>query len=833
MFTGETRITRLTMQGFKSFRKKVSIPFYQGLMVITGPNGSGKTNILDAICFALGRTSIKSLRAEKLHELIYHGSKVYPPADTASVTIWLDNSAKIFPFEEEEISITRKVNKNGMSLFKLNGKTTTRERILEVLSAARIHPDGFNIIMQGDVNEIIEMTPEERRFIIDDISGISQYNEKKEKAKANLEKVEQKLKEVEIVISERMQRLVELENDRNIALKYKDLQKRLEILKASLAKQKYLALLEDFKKADTEAMDVETQIREIEDEIKRVEKDLELAESRREEIANKIFVRSRGSSLRQEIEELKNRIVRNEARIDSNIREMERIDQMINKLEFLKQERKGFSKAVEAILSLDRRGVHGVISQLIQVPKEYEIAVEVAGSGKLQNIVVEDTLIASECINYLKREKIGRATFLPLNKIKPRKLTPEQKILLKKPGVIGLITDLISYDKKYASAIDHIFGDTIIVENLGVARDIGIGSIRMVTLDGDLIEPTGAMVGGYYEKKEIFGVDKEIGEYMQAKRDLAEEINFLRVEIEQIAKKIEELKKMEEKEDKEIALLEEERVRLEEDIEELKNKRKELYEQRILLQNKINKTKIRAAKLEAELENYRLEAERYGDVELVDEKPEILEMRIQDTIRELNSLGLVNLKAIEEYEAFKVEFDELKNKYDTINKEKQSILEMIERIEEKRRQVFYETLAAVNENFQKVFKEIVGGEASLELEDPLNIESGLIIKANPSGKAISNIDSMSGGEKSVTALVFLFAVQMYKPAPFYVLDEIDAFLDKVNTKKVVDMVKKLSQNDQFILISHNDYTVKQADKVYGVAMENGESKILGLEMPNE
>jgi len=830
---GETRITRLTMQGFKSFRKKVSIPFFQGLMVITGPNGSGKTNILDAICFALGRTSIKSLRAGKLHELIYHGSKTYPPADSASVTIWLDNSAKIFPFEEEEISITRKVSKNGMSLFKLNGKTTTREKILEVLSAARIHPDGFNIIMQGDVNEIIEMTPEERRFIIDDISGISQYNEKKEKAKANLEKVEQKLKEVEIIISERMQRLVELENDRNIALRYKHLQKNLETLKASLAKKRYLALLEDFKKADSEAMDVETEIIEIEDEIKKVEKDLELAESRREEIANKIFVRSKGSSLRQEIEELRNRIVRNEARIDSNIREMERIEQMINKLEFLRQERRGFSKAVEAVLSLSRKGVHGVISQLIQVPKEYEIAVEVAGSGKLQNIVVEDTLIASECISYLKREKIGRATFLPLNKIKPRRLTPEQKALLKRPGVIGLITDLISYDRKYASAIEHIFGDTIIVENLGVARDIGIGSVRMVTLDGDLIEPTGAMIGGYYEKKETFGIDKEISEYLQAKRELAEEINFLRVEIEQIEKKIEELKKIEEKEDKEMALLEEERTRLEEDIEELKNKRKELYEQRIVLQNKINKTKIKAAKLETELENYKLEAEKYGDVELIDEKPEILEMRIQDTIRELNSLGLVNMKAIEEYEAFKVEFDELKNKYDTITKEKQSILEMIEKIEEKRKQVFYETLSGINENFQKVFREIVGGEASLELEDPLNIESGLIIKANPSGKAIQNIDAMSGGEKSITALAFLFAVQMYKPAPFYVLDEIDAFLDKVNTKKIIDMLKKLSQKDQFILITHNDYTIKQADKVYGVAMENGESKILGLEMPSD
>ncbi|MFH8080461.1 MAG: AAA family ATPase [Candidatus Aenigmatarchaeota archaeon] len=829
----ETKINRISMQGFKSFRKKISIPFFEGLTVITGPNGSGKTNILDAICFAIGRTSVKSLRAEKLHDLIYHGNKIYPPADFASVTIWFDNKNKVFPFEEDEIAITRKISKNGMSIFKLNGKTTTRENILEVLSAARIHPDGFNIIMQGDVNEIIEMSPEERRFIIDDIAGISHYNEKKEKAKANLEKVEQKLKEVEIVISERMQRLLELENDRNIALKYKDLQKKLEVLKASLAKQKYLYLLEDFKKADQEATDIEVKIRDIEDEIKKVEKDLELAESRKEEISNKIFIRSKGSSLRVEIDDLRNRIYRNQAKIDANVREMERISQMIQKLEVLKYERKDLEKSVQAILELNRKGVHGVVSQLISVPPEYEIAVEVAGGGRLQNIVVEDTLIATECISYLKREKIGRATFLPLNKIKPKKLTPEQKLLLKKPGVIGCVMDVINYDRKFAPAIEHIFGDTIIVENLGVARDIGIGNVRMVTLDGDLVEPTGAMIGGFYKKKEIFGVDKEIGEYLQAKKDLEEEVNFLQVEIQQMERKVEELKKIEEKEDKEIALLEEERKNIEEDIEELKEKRKQLYEQRIILQNKINKAKIKAAKLEAEIDNYKIEAERYGNIEFIDEKPEILEMRIQDTIRELNSLGLVNLKAIEEYESFKVEFDELKSKYDVINKERQAILEMIEKIEEKRKEVFYTTLEAINENFQKLFKEIVGGDASLELEDPLNIESGLIIKANPTGKAIVNIDAMSGGEKSVTALTFLLAVQMYKPAPFYVLDEIDAFLDKINTKKIIDMIKKQSKDHQFILISHNDYTIKQADKVYGVVMENGESKILGLEMPNE
>ena len=119
----------------------------------------------------------------------------------------------------------------------------------------------------------------------------------------------------------------------------------------------------------------------------------------------------------------------------------------------------------------------------------------------------------------------------------------------------------------------------------------------------------------------------------------------------------------------------------------------------------------------------------------------------------------------------------------------------------------------------------------MQLEDPLDIQSGLIIQANPGGKNLLNIDAMSGGEKTLTALAFLFAIQRYKPAPFYILDEVDAALDKVNTKKVADLIKKMSKKEQFLVITHNDYTIKQGDRVYGVSMENGESKILGLELP--
>jgi hypothetical protein len=150
-------------------------------------------NVLDAIAFVLGRTSAKSLRADKLHELIFSGTG--SAAQYASVVLYLDNSAKIFPFEESEISITRKVNRRGVSIYKLNGKTTTREKIVDALAAARIYSDGHNIVLQGDITDVIEMMPEERRTIVDEISGIADYNDKKEKATKDLEAVDAKLKE--------------------------------------------------------------------------------------------------------------------------------------------------------------------------------------------------------------------------------------------------------------------------------------------------------------------------------------------------------------------------------------------------------------------------------------------------------------------------------------------------------------------------------------------------------------------------------------------------------------------------------------------------------------
>jgi chromosome segregation protein len=827
-----TKINRISLQGFKSFKKRISVPLFQGFNVFCGPNGVGKSNILDAVTFVLGGASTKTLRAGRLNELIYHGNGKVTPSDYASVTLWLDNSNKIFPFEEEEIAVKRKINKKGVSAFKINGRTTTREKILELLSAAQLHPEGYNIIMQGDVSQVIEMNPQERRGIIDEISGIAQYNEKKEKAQGNLQVVGEKLKEVEIILTERLERLQELETDRNTALKYKELRDKLQRLEASLSYKRYQMEKTKYDKAEEEIKTIEVDIQKLEEEIKFVDKSVELKSKKLEGIKETIFVRSRGTGIREEIEEVKNKILRNRDKIESYEREIKRLDDMITKLGSIEQRKPIlFQKGVKAVLSLKRNDVHGTISDLIKIPKDYATAIEVAGGYKLQNVIVENTVTATDCINFLKNGKIGRATFLPLNKIKPRILSKEQKSLLKKPGVIGLLSDLINFDKKYSPAVNYIFGDTLVVENLGVARKIGIGNVRMVTLDGDLVEKSGAMIGGYYQKREEIVGGIEIDEYENNKKELQEEINFLRVEIGQLNQKLEELRGSEETESKEVLDLEKEKESLEEELIQLKSRRTASIDNRMSLQDKINRLKISGARKEAELNNLKLEAEKYKDVELIDEKTTVLEFDIQHTTATLNSLGLVNMKAIEEYDAFKGEFDELKNKYDKIRDEKKAIEEMIEKIESKKKEVFYECLRSIDKNFREVFKEMANGEASLELENPLDIESGLLIQANPAGKKMLNIDAMSGGEKALTALTFLFSVQKYKPAPFYILDEIDASLDKVNTKRVVEMIKKLSGKEQFIVITHNDYTIKQGDRVYGISMENGESNILGLELP--
>jgi chromosome segregation protein len=247
-------------------------------------------------------------------------------------------------------------------------------------------------------------------------------------------------------------------------------------------------------------------------------------------------------------------------------------------------------------------------------------------------------------------------------------------------------------------------------------------------------------------------------------------------------------------------------------------------------QEEINRIRIKKARLEAELDNLKLEFENYKKSETYKFSPAVLENKIRETMGAINSLGALNMKALEEYGQQKAIYDELKEKVDKLTDERNKILEIMAEIEGKRKEVFMKTLEGIREQFKIVFHDLMGGEADIRLIGGL--DSGLLIEASSIGRKLMNIDLMSGGEKTLTALAFLFAIQRFRPAPFYVLDEIDAALDKPNTKKTVELIKKYSVNSQFIVISHNEATMQSADCVYGVSMNDGESQIIGIKMPS-
>ncbi|MDI6806763.1 MAG: LAGLIDADG family homing endonuclease, partial [Candidatus Aenigmarchaeota archaeon] len=661
------------------------------------------SNIIDAVCFVLGRTSAKSLRADRLYELIFHGSESKQPAQYASVTLYLDNSKKVFPLEDGEVSIQRKVNQKGICIYKINGRTTTREKVLEFLSMVRIHPDGYNIVLQGDVTQVIEMSPIERRIIIDEICGIAEYNEKKGKALKDLEAVDAKLKEAEIIINERYEIFRKLENDRNTALRYQNLQRELQLLKASLAFKTFSRLQENLRGIEEEAKRRDEENEKLREEIESTQIEIENCQEKNKEIIDELMKVSKRIDLERELSKLQAELLIKKDRIGFRKNEIERIDDLIKRLEVFE----AIPRAVKSILNLKLSGVYGRVSDLIEIPEEYRVAIEVAGRGHLNDIITADENVASKCIDYLKKECIGIATFLPLNKIRRREFRDTQ--LLDRKGIVGVASELIKFDKKYENAIKFIFGDTLVVENLDVAKKIGIGKVRMVTLDGDLVERSGVMSGGYLTKKPK--VLEQIERYLKLKEGIKKEIDILAKEVVDLEEKIKQHATSEER--RSVVELEKVRIDVENRLKELNGRRNFAYEKRMKVQSELNKLNIQRAKLEAELESAKIDVEQYGQVEYIDEKISVLKERIQTAFNELNSLGPVNFKAIEEYEKFRGEFEGYRSKYEKILEEKKAVLDMIDKIEEKRREVFYACLNEVKKYFSEVFMEIAKGEATL------------------------------------------------------------------------------------------------------------------------
>jgi chromosome segregation protein len=825
------RIDKIEMQGFKSFAKKTQLILPSSFSIVCGPNGSGKSNVLDSVCFVLGRKSAKSLRAGRMAEMIFSGTPKTRASDFAKVTLTFNNEDKTFPIEDDKLVVSRKVNKKGISIYQMNGKTVTREKILEVLRKANVHPDGHNIILQGDVTEIIEMSARGRREIIDEVAGIAEFDEKRNKAKNEIFKVDDRLKSSTIILEEREKNLIKLKVEADAAKKYDKLALELDEYRASLANKKLkdaenaMTILSE--KIDTKQEDTEkftTLLTEIDKELSDKQKKLR-------DLGESLIDRSKDISLIKEVEKIRSKINSSRSKIETHEITINRLNDIIKRLGEIKPDSSA-SHAVKTILNMNKNGVYGSVETLGKVNPKYQTAIEVCAGGHMYDIISDTKETAISCVNYLKEKRIGRATFLPLDKIAERDPSRLKKYL-GMPGVIGVASDLVRFDNKYWHAFTFVFGGTLVVDRIETAKNIGIGKTRYVTLDGDLVERSGAIIGGFYRKKtKMFSTSGDIEKYKKEKQGIQAEIAHIQEETKIFQKKLDELSTEESTGETKAEEMNTERISLEKEISIVRTRRRETYDSKLTAQEILNRLKINRARLEAELENATAEFNsvnknlRFHKMGIDD-----LQKRINEISRDIQKLGPINQKAIQEYETLKAMYTELKQKVDTLSQERERVLQMITEIEGRRKASFLETLHEVSKHFEEVFYDIMGGHGTLRLEGEDLDNAGLVIEATPPGRKKMNIDLMSGGQKTLTALAFLFAIQQFKPAPFYILDEVDAALDKPNSKKIVDLVMKYREKAQFIVITHNDTTIHAADCVYGVSMESGISNLVGIRMP--
>ncbi len=929
-----TTITKVRLQGFKSFAKLTEFVFPQGFSCVIGANGSGKSNICDAICFVLGKSSAKEMRAERSSHLIYNGGKHAAPAKEARVEIFFDNSKKEFPIQDEIVKIARIVRHSGQSIYKINEQTVTRQQILDSLSIAKIDPDGHNIILQGDIVHFMEMKPLERREIIEEIAGISIYENKKAKSLNELDKVEARLKEADIILAEREGNLRELKKDRDNALKFKELEEKIKDDKATYIHLQISEKEGKIKEVEKKIEDTNSKIAKVNEVIKSFRENINKI---KEEIKNiNLEIEEKGEKeqveLRKKIELYKTDIVRFKERIFTCQNELGKIENrklqlksdlfdnqdkvkslkqrkeelesqvkiikgeniyIIDKLRKLKLKneeiiRQRFQNqslkeitgdtAVKRILSLNEEGIYGTISQLAKVESKYSLALEVAAGSRIKSIVVRDDIIAAKCIRILKENKLGTATFLPLNKIRKR----EQ---IKSINDAELAINLVKFDKKYEDALSYVFGSTFIVKDIETARKIGIGKARMVTLDGDLLEQSGAMIGGY--RKQLFGFkeekEEEIKDFgseiyeLEEKRannerraiEFSSEIKNILIQINNMIspetektnkilvqhekekeefknelKELEEKIKQDEKKLKEFENTEKKfysrnrelivkRTKLTESIETTEEKIQKEEERKKTIELVTNNFSIVRAKIVGEMEGLQKELEPFKDGKIrTGMSLEKLKVQIQECERTIKVLGNVNLRALEIYDNIEKEYNELLTKSAKLKVEKEDVLKMIAEIEEKKKEIFVKTFDIINTNFKNIFLDIsTKGEAYLQLEDYENpFNAGIEIKVRLTGNKFLDIHSLSGGEKTLTALSLIFAIQEYEPASFYLLDEVDAALDKANSDKLSNLIGKYSKTAQYIVISHNDNIISEANQIYGVSMQEGISKIISLKV---
>ena len=642
------RLKRLEIYGFKSFADRTVVVFDEGITGIVGPNGSGKSNLSDAVRWVLGEQSAKALRGGKMEDVIFNGTQKRKRLGYCEVSLVFDNEDHALAVEFTEVMITRRVYRSGEGEYYINKAACRLKDIIELFRDTGVGKEGYSIIGQGRIDEILSQKSEDRRDIFEEAAGIVKYRARKTESEKRLANMRDNLSRVEDIISELESQLEPLAKASETARRYLALRDELRKLECSafvLRTDRYkeriaeaeqmleglrdaieeeerrtgeLSALRD--EANEKALELEKQVTEAHEavleytrerevregelgvlraEIARMEKDVlslsqdedikrardqvlaaEIEQNERDTLTARTEILDLQRTLAVKEEELsklqeearvaeealeahKSAIIdavnrlsdmrTSEARLATMRKELERrgeeaktqreeltriaeIQQALaeangkkqsasSRLRMLREMERdyaGYQQAVKQVLLYARgnTGVKGVVASLMQVPKELERAVEAVLGGALQNVVTSDEYVARDMIAYLRQNKLGRATFLPMTTIAGRTLNQQERQLLSMPGCVGLASELVGFAPEYRGIVENLLGRTVIAENLDAGIEImrrGRHAFRLVTLEGDVMHSGGSMTGGSSASRmtSLLSREREIKEHEQ------------------------------------------------------------------------------------------------------------------------------------------------------------------------------------------------------------------------------------------------------------------------------------------------------------------------------
>lgn len=601
-------LKNIRANGFKSFADKVDIEINRGITGVVGPNGSGKSNIVDAVKWVLGEQSVKALRGDSsMSDVIFAGSKSRGAQSRASVSLVFDNSDHYLNSEFNEIEIKRVVYKSGENEYYINNSKVRLKDITNLFLDSGAGKESFNIISQGAVADIINSKPEDRRVIFEEAAGVLKYKKRKEESFRKLDKTNENLARVNLLIDELLTTLTPLKEQSEKARKYLDYKGDLENIEIAL-------IANDIEQLNEEYLKVKNHVNVLNEEVEKlnlnnttdsskVEKlkldSLKLDEEidKKNEIINNLTqeiveLQSKkqitlerqkyevdDAKLQENILSLKEEVLNLKQMMDSftneiltlknelevkQLRSMELIkvsdekknrrNQLLSKIDLENRTIMNLNNKIDILtdnINNDTKlpysvrniinnvrltGIYGVLGKLIEVPEKYVIAIETSLGANNNVLVVKDSNSAKEAINYLKDNKLGRATFFPVSIIKPRNVMYEDLQKIKDlDGFIGTADTLVKYDEKIMNVVLNQLGNVIVVSNIDTLNKVGKlinYKYKIVTIEGDIQYSGGAITGGTIknsssvinQKYELDNLKKEVNSKKETLEKLEKEL---------------------------------------------------------------------------------------------------------------------------------------------------------------------------------------------------------------------------------------------------------------------------------------------------------------------